>query len=182
MVQCTGAVICCTFTCMKNSGVRLLILFAVACIMYACTTSKKPVVEGVKGMRPYVPASKVLYDSIVYMDSIFFTAYNNCGLAVMSGILSDSIEFYHDQGGLSTSKQDIMKALEKNICGKVTRELLPGSIEVYPIKNYGAVQLGMHRFHNNQEPPGTPSYYSKFVQIWHRQNGQWKITRVVSLH
>ena len=75
-----------------------------------------------------------------------------------------------------TVKQDIIDALEKNICGKVTRELVEGSIEVYPIKDYGAVQLGYHKFHNNQEPDA-PSKPSKFILLWQHQNNEWKITR-----
>jgi len=37
---------------------------------------------------------------------------------------------------------------KKNICGKVTRELLPGTMLVYPLKGYGAVERGVHRFHH----------------------------------
>ena len=61
------------------------------------------------------------------------------------------------------------------------RELLKGSIEVYPIPNYGAVQMGAHRFYNHQEKTG-PSRFSKFVHLWHRENGMWKLARVISLH
>jgi hypothetical protein len=77
-----------------------------------------------------------------------------------SAIYGDSLEFYHDKGGLMTSKQGILDATKRNICGKVTRELVKGSIEVYPIKDYGAVEIGLHKFHNNQEPAGTPSEVS----------------------
>jgi hypothetical protein len=75
-----------------------------------------------------------------------------------SAIYGDSLEFYHDKGGLMTSNKGFW-CDEKNICGKVTRELVKGSIEVYPIKDYGAVEIGLHK-HNNQEPAGTPSEVS----------------------
>lgn len=100
----------------------------------------------------------------------------------MESIIADDIEFYHDRGGLSTSKKELLTGLKNNICGKVTRELLKGSIEVYPIPGYGAVQMGVHRFHNNQEPTDAPFHYSKFVHTWHKVNGQWKLARVISLH
>src|SRR5215470_10023638 len=80
--------------------------------------------------------SKPLYQTIAELDSIFFTAYNTCDLKKQAEFYSDSIEFYHDQGGLVRSKQVILQATEKNICGKVTRELVKGSIEVSPIPNY----------------------------------------------
>ena len=122
-----------------------------------------------------------LYNTIVTLDSVFFDAYNNCRLDIQEAFYSDSIEFYHDKGGLSTSKKDILEGTKKNICGKVSRELVNGSIEVSPIPNYGAIELGSHMFHNNQEKGQIP-HPSKFVIIWRNNNGNWQITRVISLH
>lgn len=132
--------------------------------------------------EPYVPESPDLYRAIVHMDSIFFNAYNTCDMDKMASIYADSLEFYHDKSGLSTSKVQVLEATKKNICGKVSRELVAGSIEVYPIKNFGAVEIGYHRFHNNTEPAVTPSRAGKFIIIWQFKNGDWKISRVVSLH
>jgi hypothetical protein len=64
----------------------------------------------------------------------------------------------------------------------VTRELVTGSIEVYPIKDYGAVEIGLHKFHNNQEPANTPSKSSKFIIMWQFTNEEWRIAKVISLH
>lgn len=130
--------------------------------------------------EPYVPDSRELYDEIVKMDSIFLTAYNNCDLETMRSMFSDSLEFYHDKGGLSTSKKEMMDALRNNICDKVTRELMPGSIEVYPIPNYGAVEIGYHRFHNLVEK--SISRPGKFVTIWQKKGDKWQMSRVISLH
>ncbi len=129
----------------------------------------------------YKPDDQELYNSIVAMDKAYFDAYNSCDLITQTEMYSDDIEFYHDKGGVMTVKQDIIDALEKNICGKVTRELVEGSIEVYPIKDYGAVQMGYHKFHNNQEP-NAPSNPSKFIMLWQYDNDAWKITKVISLH
>ena len=129
----------------------------------------------------YKPDDQELHKNIVAMDKAYFDAYNSCDLATQTKMYSDDIEFYHDQGGVMTVKQDIIDALEKNICGKVTRELVEGSIEVYPIKDYGAVQMGYHKFHNNQEP-NAPSKPSKFIILWQYANNAWKITKVISLH
>lgn len=126
----------------------------------------------------------VLYDTIIRLDGEFFNNYNTCdkNLDKYAAFFSENIEFYHDQGGLMTSKQGIIDATKRNICGKVTRELVKDSIEVYPIKDYGAVEIGLHKFHNNAEPPNTPSKIGRFMIIWRNQNNEWKITRVVSLH
>jgi hypothetical protein len=122
-----------------------------------------------------------LYRTVITLDSLFFEAYNKCDMKAQTEFYSDSIEFYHDKGGLTTSKQQILDATRKNICGKVTRELVKGSIEVSPIPGYGAVEIGMHMFHNNQEKDQVP-HPSKFVIIWRNKNGRWSITRVISLH
>ena len=134
------------------------------------------------GVPPYAPESKAIHDTVARLDSMLFDAYNTCKLDVFASMVSSDIEFYHDRGGLSTSKPDLVTAIKNNICGKVRRELLAGSIEVYPIPGYGAVEMGAHRFYNNQEKERGPSRFSKFVHIWHRENDGWKLARVVSLH
>jgi len=132
-------------------------------------------------MYTYKPQSQALYDAIVKMDSVYFTAYNSCDMGTQAALYADSIEFYHDKGGLETSKQRLLDAIRKNICGKVTRVLIKGSIEVYPIGDYGAVEIGLHRFINHQESE-TPSKPDKFILIWRHRNDRWEITRVISLH
>ena len=81
-----------------------------------------------------------------------------------------------------TSRQDIIDATKNNICGKVARELVKGSIEVYPINNYGAVEMGLHKFHNNTEKERTPAKPGIIIIIWQNKNNGWKIVRVISLH
>jgi ketosteroid isomerase-like protein len=122
-----------------------------------------------------------LYQTVIKLDSAFFNAYNTCDIDTQAEFYSDSIEFYHDKGGFTTSKKEILDATRKNICGKVTRELVKGSIEVSPIPGYGAVEIGMHMFHNKQEKDQVP-HPSKFVIIWRNKDGKWSITRVISLH
>jgi len=124
---------------------------------------------------------KELYATIIALDSVFFTAYNNCDLQTQDKLISEDLEFYHDQGGLNTSKSDLMAAMEKNICGKVKRELVKGSIEVSEIPGFGAAQIGMHKFYNNQEPNAI-SKPSRFVTLWKKTDKSWQMTRVISLH
>ncbi len=129
-------------------------------------------------------ATEDLTNTIIRLDSMLFYAYNNCQqekyLAMYDDFFSDSLEFYHDSGGLLTSKAKATEGVKKNVCGKVQRELLKGSIEVSPVPGYGAVEIGQHRFYNIKE--NSRSGYAKFVVIWKNDNGQWKVTRVISLH
>jgi hypothetical protein len=59
------------------------------------------------------------------------------------------------------------------------RTLVPGSLEIYPVKDYGAIETGRHTFchtENGQEICGT----FKFVHVWQRKNDRWKITRIIT--
>ena len=122
-----------------------------------------------------------LYRTIAHMDSVYFNAYNSCDMDTQARIYSDSIEFYHDESGLETSKKDLLKAIKENICGKVTRELVPGSLEVYPLPGFGAVEIALHRFINHAEHDHV-SDPSRFIVIWRHRAGKWQITRVISTH
>ncbi len=130
--------------------------------------------------EPYAPSSPELHATIARLDSVYFNTYNTCDMKTMASMMADTLEFYHDRTGLSTSKADNLASVRKNICGKVTRELVKGSIEVYPIAGYGAVEIGYHTFRNIAEPG--VSRPSKFIILWRHTNNEWKITRVVSLH
>ena len=129
----------------------------------------------------YVPINQEIYDTIVALDKAYFDAYNSCDMETQAALYDDDLEFFHDKGGLSTSKPELLMALKNNICNKVTRTLLEGSIEVYPINNYGAIEIGYHKFYNNEEPDAI-SKPSKFIVIWKNKNNSWKITKVISLH
>ena len=129
----------------------------------------------------YKPESQELYNTIVHMDSVYFNAYNDCDMDKQSVIYADSIEFYHDGSGLETSKKALLAAIKQNICGKVSRVLVKGSIEVYGIPNFGAIEIGLHRFINHAEN-NSISKPDKFIVVWRHRNDQWQITRVISLH
>ncbi len=162
---------------MKPSTVITSIFTAL--LLFSCSSKKNQY----RLTENYVPDDVALYKTIVALDSAFFGAYNSCeiNLEKYSAFYSDSIEFYHDKGGFMNSKQEIVEGTKKHVCGKVTRELVKGSIEVYPIKNYGAVEIGLHKFHNKEEPNSIPKI-GRFTVIWKKENNEWKITKVISLH
>jgi len=126
------------------------------------------------------PAPDSLFQTIQSLDTQLFDAYNHCDLEKLGSFLADDLEFYHDVTGLSRSRQAVVEGVKNNICGKVIRELVPGTLEVYPIANYGAVEIGVHRFHH----PGQENVQSvgeaKFIHLWQNKDGVWKITRVIS--
>ena len=108
-----------------------------------------------------------------------FDSYNKCELDKNREFFADDVEFYHDQAGFTAGADTLMKQLKQNVCGKTRRELVPGSLEVFPLKGIGAVQMGVHRFYS---PPNAtePTGVAKFIHLWRLQDGKWKITRVIS--
>jgi Domain of unknown function (DUF4440) len=119
-----------------------------------------------------------LRNTIQSLDAKLFDAYNHCDLTTLGAMVSDDLEFYHDQTGLTVGKEPFLAAIKQNICGKVQRELLSGTLEVYPLKGYGAVEIGIHRFRHSQDPENVGD--AKFVMLWQNKDSVWKVTRVIS--
>ena len=131
-----------------------------------------------EAQSPHEPDA--LFKTIQTLDAQLFDAYNHCDLVKFGSMLADDLEFYHDVAGFARGRQATVDGVRDNICGKVTRELVPGTLEVYPIANYGAVEIGVHRFHH----PGHESTESigeaKFIHLWRNKDGVWQVTRVIS--
>lgn len=126
------------------------------------------------------PAPDALFQTIQSLDTKLFDAYNHCDLKTFGSMLSDDLEFYHDKTGLSMGREALVDGVKNNICGKVTRELVPGTLEVYPIANYGAVEIGVHRFHHPGQETAESIGEAKFIHLWQNKGGVWKVTRVIS--
>jgi len=124
--------------------------------------------------------SGALFDTIQALDTQLFDAFNHCDLKTMAAMIADDLEFYHDQTGLSVGKEPFIAGIKENICGKVQRTLVAGSMEVYPLKGYGAVEIGVHRFHHPEDPSNVGD--AKFVTLWQNKDGVWKMTRGISFN
>ena len=118
-------------------------------------------------------ASGALFDELARLDSLLFDAFFvRCDAQKTNSFFTDDLEFYHDLTGakIGQTARDAFKQCPRD--GGGTRKLVAGSLRVYPIKDYGAVQTGVHRFGETE---------AKFVHLWQRQaSGEWKITRVLS--
>lgn len=116
--------------------------------------------------------------TIAELDQKVFDAYNQCDLDTFAHYFAPDVEFYHDKGGVTTDRTSVVENTRKYICHKVKRELLPASLKVYPIKDYGAIEEGEHRF--CELATGKCEGGAKFVMIWRLKDGQWQMTRVLS--
>lgn len=153
----------------------LLIIFLIA----GCSDSKNRLVAE---SQKYSPASTELYADIAHMDSVMFDAFNAHDLEKLKTIFSEDLEFYHDKGGLAGYEQtmeNFKKLFSTNKTTGLRRDLVEGSLEIYPIKEYGAIEICLHRFchlENGKKDCGT----FKNVMIWQKKDEQWKVTRVIS--
>jgi predicted alpha/beta superfamily hydrolase len=129
--------------------------------------------------------NKNLYDQIAYQDSVLFSIAYACQPEKVGAFFTDDMEFYHDKGGPTIGKEKFIESLKNNFCGpnavKLRRELIKGSLQVFPMNNFGAIETGEHRFYitgaNNVEKL---SGIAKFTHLWKFINNEWKITRVLS--
>ena len=127
-----------------------------------------------------IKSQEELNKVVASLDAALFDSYNRCDLDKFASFFADDVEFYHDQGGVTLGKQNLTDSVKKNICGKVTRELVPGSLQVYPMNGYGAVEMGVHRFHHPGHDDTEPLGEAKFIHLWQYKDSAWKITRVIS--
>ncbi|HEV7219386.1 MAG TPA: nuclear transport factor 2 family protein [Terriglobales bacterium] len=126
--------------------------------------------------------SQKLYEEISHMDSVLFNAFNDRDLRTLETLFTDDLEFYHDRDGL-TSYQQNMESFKRHFGSdtRVRRQLVEGSLEVYPIKGYGAVEVGIHRFYSSERgQPEQLTATAKFMHVWRHTNEGWKISRVIS--
>lgn len=124
--------------------------------------------------------SRELVETIARLDEKTFDAFNAHNAAALMSMFTDDVEFYQDNDGLKNYQEcfgDFKKMFAT--ATDIRRELVQGSLEVYPIKDYGAIEIGSHRFchtENGKEECGT----FKFVQIWRKTGDSWKMSRVIS--
>ena len=130
--------------------------------------------------RKVATTEKELFTKIAQLDSSLFEAYNSKKLDVMKSYFTNDLEWYQDNGGLiGYEKVFINFQSIFNRDYDLKRNLIKESLEVHPIEGYGAIEIGKHQFkhiENGKLEIGT----FKFLMIWKNDNGNWKISRVIS--
>ena len=158
---------------MKNFAARSALLLAVLSAAVNLPVSAQD--------RHVPPPPKELSRTLATLDAEIFDSFNRCDLEKFASFFANDVEFYHDKGGLTRSRNSLVESIRNNICGKVRREAVAESFEAHPIPGYGAVQLGMHHFYESNAKQGSgPVGSAKFIHLWRHMDGAWKITRVIS--
>ena len=131
-----------------------------------------------------------LTDEITAADAALFSAFfDRCDVEALKKMVTDDFEMFHDKGGLVAASGAQFIGNSEGICARqktgedyrARRELVPGTLKVYPLNNFGAVETGEHRFY--QLLPGKPEKLveiSLFAHVWKKEPDGWKLARVIS--
>ncbi len=121
-----------------------------------------------------------LHDEILAADHAMFSAFNRCDVKKIATFFSKDLEFYHDESGLKGFDENMMAT--KELCSRdlgLKRTLVEDSLQIFPVKDFGAIQVGQHTFCH--EVDGTDDCGTfDFTHIWKRTEAGWNLHRVVS--
>jgi hypothetical protein len=146
----------------------------ISCIGLALLTSARPA----RAASLPMPTGKQLTATVTKLDANLFTAYNDCDLASFASYIAPHIQFYHDRSGLTVGRSKLVATIRNDICGKLRRVLVPGTLAVYPIPGYGALETGADQFCELRT--GNCGFLSKFAQLWRYRDGTWLLSIVFS--
>ena len=121
-----------------------------------------------------------LLKTVQALDTELFEAVNHCDMKKVESYWADDAIFLHDKVPPLVGRVAITTSIRNNLCGKVERELMPGTLEVHSLKDYGAVEIGVHRFlHPYSQDHGVVGE-ARFIHTWRFKDGAWQITQVIS--
>lgn len=152
----------------------------VALLMLTCSAA---------GAAGPLGAGSPLYQSVAALDrQLFESGFNGCNLDALDELVADDLEFFHDEGGITQGKAAFVESIRNNICNAgyhATRELSPGTMEVFPLKNngkiYGVLQRGQHAFFAQEgDKPIRKTATAYFSHVWLMEGDGWKLARVLS--
>lgn len=158
--------------------------FSLRAFVLACACLLSAGAAGAQA-RGGAEARPELHERIAALDAAMFDAYNGCDIDRVGTFFTEDLEFYHEKGGLTLTRDATLALMRKNLCAgggyRVRRELVRGSMEVRAIGDYGAVQTGEHRFYLTQKGRAEAlDGVGKFVMLWRRAGDGWRVSRVIS--
>ena len=175
---------------MTRLPVAISLAFAPLALLAQADPPAKPAPGSNINLTAGPERTKELHDAIARADREFFAAFfDSCDVAKVSGMVTEDLEFFHDKHGLAmTSGPQFVEAMkgkcERQRTGEdfLSKRVVDDStLEVFPLNNYGAVEVGVHRFYAVVEgQPDRLTETSRFTQVWKNDGGTWKLARVLS--
>jgi hypothetical protein len=128
--------------------------------------------------------------AILQMDSLFWKGYNTCDTGLCGKFLRAEIAFYHDKGGPTFGKDNLLLSIKNNLCAnratyRLRREAIQETIKVFPLQKngttYGAIFSGEHVFYLSQNGQKEQlDGRARFSHLWLLKDGSWKMSYILS--
>lgn len=163
------------------NSVIIAAVFVSAALMFSVATVTAQAISSKSS------ASRLVFDELAARDNeLFDTIFNKCNVERLGELITEDFEFYHDKSGqvaksgkeFVDSIRNLCERQSKGIDHRARRVLVRNSLAVYPLNNYGAVQMGVHRFYPLIK--GKSNEVAKFTHLWKKENGEWRLARVLS--
>jgi hypothetical protein len=113
------------------------------------------------------------------LDAALFDAYNRCDLEKFGSLVSENVGFYHDQAGLKVGKAALTDSVKKYACGICELGTRGRTVHVYRMEGFGALEMGVRRFHEKTQAGTESVEEGKFICLWQSKGGAWKVTRII---
>jgi hypothetical protein len=137
-----------------------------------------------------IPPAPALAEAIAARDArLFGVMFEQCDPAALVDLVTGDMEFYHDKGGRMA--HDAFIADYAKTCAakrppdawRSRRELIAGSMKVYAIPGFGAVEEGGHVFYERKgDGPERLAGKARFSILWKLEpDGQWRMARTFSI-
>lgn len=119
---------------------------------------------------------------------LFAAAFEACNADRAAAMTTDDMEFFHDKDGKSASSREDFRRSVVTLCSsarkggwQLRRELVESSLQVFPLHDERALEIGNHRFHERGKD-GVERWtgQARFIQVWRRVDGRWLAERVIS--
>lgn len=125
-----------------------------------------------------VKADPALVERMQALETSMSDAFNRCDLDKLASFYDPQVEFYHDAAGATWSRDRFIANVRKNACGRFTRHMVPGTMEVWPLGKFGAMYTGSYQA--CLVSTGRCGVQGRVVMIVQNKDDSWAITRVVS--
>ncbi|MBL7938373.1 MAG: DUF4440 domain-containing protein [Flavobacteriales bacterium] len=124
---------------------RFLLAIPVLAFLSACSHQPAPTTT------PPVKAAanEEITATIAALDSAMFAAFNTHDAAALGTWFSPDLEFYHDKTGLAgydSTMAGFTRLFSQPATADIRRELVPGTLEVHPLGDFGLLEICQHRF------------------------------------
>jgi hypothetical protein len=137
-----------------------------------------------------MPSGPALTAAVTAADASFFDRFfNRCDPRGLDTAITPDFEFYHDKDGVVATDGPAFvrlitegcKAKQAPDAWRSRRELVAGTLKVWPVAAWGAIEQGEHVFYERKgDGPEKKVGRALFTQLWEYHDGQWQLARVLS--